>query len=160
MPCEWTEKVSLYLDDELSSEEATAVRVHVGTCLPCRTAYNDFVRLRAELKSTPAPPAPMVQYAALHAILGEPAPPWWRRRLTIPAPVFALTVLLALVGGYVLPRITNRTAPTTSQTRQPAMPQAPSKPEPVIDFSRYDHGGRATLVVVKKTVLPATGARS
>lgn len=49
--CDWTEKVSLLIDGELGSEESRAVETHMGDCLACRAAREDFLLLRRRISS-------------------------------------------------------------------------------------------------------------
>src|SRR3712207_4906810 len=67
--CDWTEKVSLLIDGELGSEESRAVETHLGDCLACRAAREDFLLLRRRISSYQPDVNLGAQRAALENIL-------------------------------------------------------------------------------------------
>jgi hypothetical protein len=67
MICEFTEKVSLLLDGELSPAEMHEVERHLLTCAECRAAHMDFVNLRQQFTAYPV----LVDYAAQRRALAE-----------------------------------------------------------------------------------------
>lgn len=51
MDCNVLEKISLLVDDKLSSIETDEVRKHLAVCLECRQAEKSFLALREQIKS-------------------------------------------------------------------------------------------------------------
>src|SRR5690349_19309320 len=74
MSCNFTEKISSFIDGELSSAEARQVESHLVTCAQCAEARADFLSLRSQIANYEATLAPAVQNRALAKILskGEP----------------------------------------------------------------------------------------
>ncbi|HEX8163127.1 MAG TPA: zf-HC2 domain-containing protein [Pyrinomonadaceae bacterium] len=100
MDCNWTEKISLLVDGELSAEEAGSVERHAADCFACRLAREDFLLLRRRLVSYRAASNPLAERQALRKILGgAPAAGTsrgWRERA---ASVFALPRLAPALGA-------------------------------------------------------------
>lgn len=67
--CDWTEKVSLLIDGELGSEESRSVETHLGDCLACRAAREDFLLLRRRISSYQPDVSLAAQREALRNIL-------------------------------------------------------------------------------------------
>src|SRR3982751_618512 len=97
MSCDYTEKVSMLIDGELSAQEAAEIKKHVSGCMICRRAHADFLGLRNEIKSYPHELDLIARRRALARILDSKRPPIWKRRIALPAPAFAL-LLLALAA--------------------------------------------------------------
>jgi anti-sigma factor RsiW len=161
---EFRDALDLYVDGELSPDGASAARLHLSECAACRAAERELMRLRGALKlavSKHEPPPELV--SAVRAIPrhrwrklardtaargGAPgARPFWRRRVALPAPVFAL-LLVALVGlGLLSARL------LTARPQRPALRGTPARTPPAasppdeasFDFAHFDHGGRASL---------------
>lgn len=53
---EWTDKLSEYLDDELSPGDRTAVESHLAACADCTAVLNDLKRVVAHARSLDALP--------------------------------------------------------------------------------------------------------
>ncbi len=54
---EWTDRLSDYLDGELSNDERAAVDAHLGQCRECAAALNDLKRVVAQAQTlAPRPP--------------------------------------------------------------------------------------------------------
>ena len=121
MNCDWTEKISLLLDGEISFDEAPHVEAHLLTCAACRAAHTDFLMLRKTVVSYPLTRDAQAESLALKQILDgarqssrpsaqTPARISLRERLFVFAPRFnhalfapvAAFVLLAVALGLVL----------------------------------------------------------
>lgn len=54
---EWTDRLSGYLDGELSNEERDAVDAHLRSCAECTAVLNDLKRIVARARAVePRPP--------------------------------------------------------------------------------------------------------
>jgi hypothetical protein len=102
MNCNWTEKISLLIDGELSGEETRAVEQHAAQCHACQLAREDFMLVRRQISSFRAEPNLFAQREALKNILGKgavasPKPAsGWRERA---ASVFALPRFSPALAG-------------------------------------------------------------
>src|SRR5689334_5565652 len=99
MSCDFTEKVSQLIDNELSEEEAKGMSLHLATCQACQSAHEDFLRLRGEIKAYIAAPDLVAQRRALGRIIASEKPALWKRRITLPAPAFALLLIAVISLG-------------------------------------------------------------
>jgi predicted anti-sigma-YlaC factor YlaD len=162
MDCEFTEKVSLLLDEELTPDDALRVKEHIGVCPACQQAQDDFLRLRHELKAYDFQPQPFAQAGTLAHILKRETLPLWRRSVSMPVPLMAL--LLAIIVGLGVWSLTLRRASRLAQSKGATEKATPVKVLPAQaevvegsgnDFSRYDHGERAAIYKVRRTGLAA-----
>ena len=71
MNCDWTEKISLLIDGELSHEETAALQKHLQSCADCRNAQEDFLLLRREIGSYEFELDPRAQQQALQNIFAS-----------------------------------------------------------------------------------------
>lgn len=153
MNCDFTEKISLLIDDELSDAEATEVTAHLAVCHTCRRSREDFLRVRSEIKSYASAPDFVAQRRALLQILASEKTPLWRRRIALPAPVFAL-LLLALIALGVWAASVRRAAPAEAE-RKPGrvltLPVPAQDSQNGIDLARFDRGERAAIYKVRRT---------
>lgn len=111
MSDEWTEKLSEYLDDELSASERAALELHRAECRECSRLLDELQRVVATAKTlTPRPPdRDLWNGIAGRTVAGEPfasrhtvAPfPHARsRRISFTLPqLAAASLLLAAVSG-------------------------------------------------------------
>jgi anti-sigma factor RsiW len=67
MTCQLTEKISAWIDGELTTSEALSLERHLNDCAQCREARADFLNLRSELVSL----APTVDQAAARLALAN-----------------------------------------------------------------------------------------
>jgi anti-sigma factor (TIGR02949 family) len=82
-----------YMDGELASDSAAAIRVHLDACAPCRQRFVDREALGGLIRSVPSYEAP----ASLRArVAGQTQRAWPARRLLASA---AAAVLAVSVGG-------------------------------------------------------------
>jgi anti-sigma factor RsiW len=153
MNCEFTEKISLLIDGELSQAEATEVTTHLAGCDSCQRAHDDFLRVRNEIESYATTSSFVSQRRALLQILASGKPSLWRRRIVLPAPVFAL-LLVALIALGVWVASVRRAAPAEAE-RKPGkvltMPVPSQDSQDGIDLARFDRGERAAIYKVRRT---------
>jgi anti-sigma factor RsiW len=113
---EWTDKLSDYLDGELSDQEQRAVAAHVAGCVECSSTL-DELRAVVERARTLAPAEPSADLwkAVADRIAVEGERPvgtlGTRRRFSFTWPeLIAASILLVLVSGWAALRM-NRPAP-------------------------------------------------
>jgi len=63
------EKLSAYLDGELTHQESQKVRAHLGDCAQCRAVYEDFARLREQVGRLEFPQPPEEEWSRVMANL-------------------------------------------------------------------------------------------
>jgi predicted anti-sigma-YlaC factor YlaD len=154
MNCNFSEKISLLIDGELTATEESRVLAHLSGCEICRQAREDFLLLGTHIKSYELEPDPAAEQRALRETLASEKARWWRRRVALPAPAFALLLvaLVALAVWIVVKRV-NQTQQmgTGEQIKERAVkPRATESPEGAVDFSRYDGGGRAVIYKTRR----------
>ena len=120
---EWTDKLSDYLDGELSDQEQRAVAAHVAGCVECSRTLNE---LRAVIERArtlaPAEPSADLWKAVAGRLTVESERPvatfGTRRRFSFTWPeLIAASVLLVLVSGWAALRMNN---PAPSRTESSA----------------------------------------
>jgi anti-sigma factor RsiW len=160
MNCGFSEKVSLLVDRELLPTEAEQMRKHLTGCPGCRQLEQDFLGLRHQLNSYEFETDPIAQKQTLWKVLASQSVPLWRRKITLPAPVFALVVLALLAFGAWSVFLRNAYQQTRELDKRvsgvPVEPKANMEPS-AIDLSRFDRGERAILY---KERLSETGGSS
>jgi len=159
------ERISLYLDDELSPEERVLVEAHLAGCAGCRETRDAFLKVRELLRSEAEAERPadrLAQHRALREILqARPPAPLWRRPVTLPAPGLAglLAALAFALGTLVIERVPSRSAapgtaaPTPAGTERaerpiPAPSESPQAAE-ALDLARFDRGRRLEIYVAE-----------
>ena len=152
MECDFTEKVSMLMDGELPQEEIEQVSMHIDTCSICRQARQDFLDMRQQIRSYESRRDQAAEARALRRIIGAEQLPFWKRRVPVPAPAFALLVLalIALAAWTVVAGPGGAEQPfdpTGAERGQPSMASYPG----AIDFSRYDHGDRAIIYKTRRS---------
>jgi anti-sigma factor RsiW len=164
MECEWTERLSLLLDDELDPNEMSSVRDHLKTCPVCNEALSEFLSVREKIRSYSADCDLEVARRSLglgprKLGLGprKDAIRWWRARITLPVPALA-SLLIAIV---VLTVLLVALRPTGSQSSERAQARTPRRNDrtgdgQVLDFSSFDHGGRAVIYRINRAQAPET----
>jgi len=121
---QWTDRLSEYLDGELTSAERDALETHLPGCAPCRETLADLraVVARAQSLENRAPAADL--WPQIHARLTPGQRPGVGRRsftLTIPQLLAASVALVLLSGGGVW--LALRDGSGTSDPTMAAFPQ-------------------------------------
>jgi anti-sigma factor RsiW len=109
---EWTDRLSDYLDGELSPDERGAVEAHLQSCAPCAAVLDDLKRVVARAQSVPARPPHADLWAGIAERIeaGRPAAapgrvmPFAPRdarhfAFTLPQLAAAAALLIAVSGG-------------------------------------------------------------
>jgi anti-sigma factor RsiW len=102
--CErYEEAMSAYIDGELDDATGADLFAHLGTCTTCRQSFTAMSAIRTRFAAAPAPEVPERLDRRIHRLHAAPAArvsrlrTVWTQRFTIPAPAFALALLIASV---------------------------------------------------------------
>ena len=155
MDCEWTEKVSALVDEELNEQEAESLREHINACAICKEAEDEFLLLRREIKSYAVTESLGARNATLKQMLGSENVPLWKKRVALPVPALVLLLLALISAGIWMggTRLQSNRTPVASlrEERKPVVQPAPATAsEKGIDMARFDHGGRAVIYKVRR----------
>ena len=137
MSCDFTEKISLLIDGELSEHEAREVQRHLTGCAACQEARADFLSFRSEISSYGASLNPAAQADALNRILGQstdqsrvtPVKPklGWSWSFASRAVAFASLILVAALIGFIVFRTAQNNDSSIAQ-KNPAPVPSPAAP--------------------------------
>lgn len=138
----WTDRLSEYLDEELTSEDRAACEAHLAGCEPCRATLVELRALVGTARHAPVHMPAVDLWPGIAARLEAPAPPvhvarWSRRRVTFSLPELALAAsLLVAVSAGVSWLAAHRDGSPGSASTEPAV-RASSEPfERVSDIQR------------------------
>jgi anti-sigma factor RsiW len=114
MNCEWyEEQISAFVDHEIDDQQGAAVFMHLGTCSSCRIFLASLQKIRSTipvtLEEVPASldarvraiPGRELKKGDLASIVQRTAA-WWKHRLAIPAPAFAVLILMLLMSAAMI----------------------------------------------------------
>ncbi len=143
MTDQWTERLSEYLDDELTPRERRALDVHLGTCQECRSVLADLRVVIGRAATMTNRPPEIDLWPAIRARLDDRSQPAasWRSWFGGGSPRFSLTVpqlsaaalALILVAAGATWVIRGRIVPGNSVARNTAPPAGPSSAGPRVD---------------------------
>jgi anti-sigma factor RsiW len=154
MDCKFTEQVSLLIDGELSADEARQIESHLTGCAICQRAREEFLLMRQEIQAYRPQLDLSVRRQALESLLQGNRPPFWRRKIALPVPAFAL-LLLAFVAFAVWAISSRNRAPQPAVKGTEFGSRAIIEPvEPVArgyDLSKFDQGQRAVIYKTTRT---------
>ncbi len=153
MDCKFTEKISLLMDGELTDDESRQTQLHLSACSMCQQTQEDFLLLRQEIRDYPRHPDISAQRQAIRNLLNSETIPFWRRKIVLPVPAFALIFLLfvALSVWAAYLRATKSPQPTaTIQLPKPL--EEPPVSANALDLSRFDKGERAVIYTARRTL--------
>jgi Putative zinc-finger len=143
MSCEFTEKISLLIDGELTQVETREVERHLLNCIECEQLRADFLNLRSQLTSFETSLQPAVQNRPLKKILS--------RERNVPAPrlqwsfgtqavAFAALVIVVAIIGLLAYQSSNEPTPERLAVQSPTpvpsasvqqkQPEAEASPTP------------------------------
>lgn len=152
MDCQFTEKISLWIDGELSDDEASQIQLHLLACAMCQQTQEDFLLLRQEIRDYRRDSDVSAQRQAMRNLLDAKTIPFWRRKIALPVPALALIFLLFVALSLWAAYLRSTKSPTTTTTIQPL--ETPDK-APVsasaFDLSRFDKGERAVIYTARRT---------
>ena len=159
MKDQWTDRLSEYLDGELTGPERTALEAHLASCDGCRTTLDELRRVVTNARALDDRPPTADLWPAVAARIGLSsrfkARPMVRRfSFTVPE-VAAASVVLALLSGGAAWLIGRRgtvpTPPVLVSDRAPALLNASAYPgdarfdAQVADLERAVARGRGRL---------------
>ena len=105
MQDEFTDRLSDYLDDELSANERQSVDRHLRECEACRRTLDELTRVVASARALPPRPPSTDLWSGIAARMNTPQPAHrmraWRISFTLPQLAAASLLLAALSGGLV-----------------------------------------------------------
>ena len=156
MNCNFSEKVSLLIDGELSSNEARTLERHLLECVDCRQLHKDFLGLRSQFDAYIPARVPVATRPELaHLLSPRPAAsarrkPWWEMfggRLS-PATVALVAVfVIAGVVAVVLQFRSQRRVPSSDSPpqstivrQQPGIAPRPLPSPTVVSPKQSDEG--------------------
>lgn len=149
----WTERLSEYLDDELSPAERVEAETHLRECPECSAVLTDLRRVVARARAADDRPPSRDLWPGIAARIGAERHP---RRFSFSWPQLAAAgIALAVLSGGVawlaLPTAAPRVATGPSQKSVPAIPavapasSAQSYDAAVADLQRVLQAGRGRL---------------
>ena len=175
MDCkEFRELLDLYVDGELSPEATLSARAHLEGCAACSRVERQLIRLRGAVKrvvSEVEPPlelerkvrnlarpgwrkvtGPLLEPSRVNAG-GGAAVSFWRKKIAVPVPAFALILFGALaLGGWIISTLNMTPSPSNPASSRRAAPQpSGSGPSTAFDLTRFDRGERAAIYKVRST---------
>jgi hypothetical protein len=141
----WTERLSEYVDGDLSERDRVALETHLPECAECRAIVDDLRALVSEARAL-EPQAPAVDLwpgiearieAASRPAPARPPAPWsgWRLSLSLPQAALAAVALVAITASMMwwtvgrAPRLVTR-GPSVSGSRPFAVGPGPAAPSP------------------------------
>jgi hypothetical protein len=151
---EWTDRLSEYLDDELTADERRGIEWHLAGCAACTTTLEDLTRVVKRAQSLPARPPQTDLWNGIADRIGAAGAPGHSgrsvgddargvtfrvraaRRVSFTLPqLAAASILLAMVSGGVAWRLRAPAAERTEilrddSTRNSAEPQFRQEPSP------------------------------
>ncbi len=100
----WTDRLSEYLDGELSPGERGALEAHLGGCEECTATLEGLRRVTARARALGDRPPARDLWPAVAASLVEPKELRFRspRRLSVPMPALAAAVAFLVIGGSMV----------------------------------------------------------
>ena len=132
MDCNFAVKVSLLIDEELSSEESEKVKNHLADCAKCQQLEKDFLFFREQIKES----GKVKDFE-----LSEKKTPFGKKVIAIPAPVF-VGLLITLIGlgiWFLVAKV--------NQSEQLAKDNPTQNQPNEVSLAKYDKGGRAEIYV-------------
>jgi anti-sigma factor RsiW len=126
----YVEAISAYIDRELDDDAGAELFSHLATCVSCRRSFASLSALHIQISSTPAPEVPSSLDRRIHRLHATPAArasrlnatvhSLWSRRLSVPAPAFAI-LLLAATATLLISLLLLRTTPPQPAGEQQVM---------------------------------------
>jgi len=148
MQCDWSEEVSLLLDDELTSGRESEVRRHLLGCPSCVALVREWTELRESLGDLGDEPSSGAIEKAFDAVLRRSRSRFWHRRIQLPLP---LAAAIALAAGLSLLWFGLRGAPADRPEVEGVLVVSPTDPDTDSALDRYDRGEPPALYTRKRS---------
>ena len=138
---EWTDKLSDYLDDELTADERAAVAAHLASCAHCTQVSADLEKVVMRANATVPRPPQADLWPGVQARM-ERVPQPRRVSFTLPQLAAAAALLMAVSGGVAWQAAQRSTPvavvqnPPTPAAVETAVDRSPS-PSPVVERVGY-----------------------
>ena len=150
MDCEFTEKVSLLIDDELAPKEVAPLQTHLESCDVCRNAQTAFLEMRQQIGADEIDPLPFAAQRTLREILSSRSQPLWKRRILVPMPALAVLVVALLGLAIWLMTLQSPRAPGGQVSVKPSRVDPKQIGGTGFDLTRFDRGDRAAIEKIKR----------
>lgn len=150
MQDQWTDRLSDYLDDELTGIERAALDAHLRECEACASTLDDLRRVvdEARMLSTRAPERDLWPSIAARIQTTPQTRPWWSAlwspavdrqfAFSLPQLAAAALVLMLLGGGTTwLMRQRSLDAGGSSTADAPQAPQGPTAPASELTLANF-----------------------
>jgi len=127
---EWTDKLSEYLDDELSPEERYAVESHLLGCAACAAVLEDLKRIVARAKAIESRPPQADLWPRVAARISAARQP---RHVSFTLPqALAASLVIALLSGAIVWQVAGRSphSPRSSESAAASATARPAEREP------------------------------
>jgi hypothetical protein len=139
---EWTNKLSDYLDDELTPAERRAVEEHLAGCAECTHTLGELRRVVERARALPSRPPGADLWSGIERRMSaggtiaafRPLRPAQRFSFTLPQ-LAAAAVLIAAVSGTVAVRLAGPRAGSTVAPPAPAVATQASQQDPPAETS-------------------------
>jgi hypothetical protein len=153
MNCQYTEKISLLVDGEMSADEILNVEAHLANCADCEVLKNDFLFFRRQIKESTRQMTATADILPNQKLKNKKY--LWQRQVSIPVSAFALIMIaLAAFGVWSAFSRFGRSGnnPVAKITKESASPEKKSAPPEQNEFSlaRFDKGGRAEIYTIRR----------
>jgi hypothetical protein len=146
MNCEFSEKVSAFIDEELSEAESNQIKKHISECADCQNLEKDFLFFRRQIKQSATE-----EFEQTQAIYGE-RKSLLKRNISLPAPVFSILILVLLsLSVWFLFSSINKNRQNLSQvnTEENTFPKK-VKTANETSLARFDTGGKAEIYIAPR----------
>lgn len=149
MPDQWTDRLSDYLDDELTDSERAALDAHLLECEACASTLDDLRRVVDEARtlSTRAPERDLWPAIAARIQTTPQSRPWWSALWSPPAldrqfsfslaQLAAAAVVLMLLGGGTTWLMRQRAPETGSSAADIPQQQGPTAPASDLTLANF-----------------------
>jgi tetratricopeptide (TPR) repeat protein len=151
---EWTDKLSEYLDEELSREEQAAVAAHLRECAACAAVLDDLKQVvaRARALDVRPPQADLWPGVAEHiergtGFRGDGKKPVPLLSFTMPQAI-AASLVIALLSGAAMWQIAGRSAQASRSTQSAAATNTPAMEREPSGERSADRSASADAVTV------------
>lgn len=133
MHTEWTDRLSDYLDEELSAGERRAVEAHLAGCADCRGVLDELTRVVARARNLESRPPDADLWPGVQRRIDRVS----ARRFTVTLPqAAAASLVVALLSGAIVWKVVGspRAHDAAAATAPPPVVQAfrPAEPTPDI----------------------------
>ena len=126
----YEEAISAYIDRELDDDAGAELFSHLGSCATCRASFAALSALHIHISAMPPTNVPVTLDRRIRRLHATPAAQasrlqanvrsFWSRKLSVPAPAFAI-VLLAATATLLVSLLLLRTAPPQPAREQQVM---------------------------------------